>query len=106
MFSMIALSSVTPVTGKPLNIASYALLTAMIAQVTGHAPGEFVYTLGDAHLYLNHVEQARTQLQRTAFTPPRPNLNPQVRDIFAFTFDDICIEDYRSRPAIKAPIAV
>ena len=92
--------------GVPFNIASYALLTLMIAQVTGHAPGEFVLTLGDAHLYLNHLDQAREQLARTQRPFPRMRLAPQVKDLFAFRFEDFTLEGYDPHPAIKAPIAV
>jgi len=92
--------------GVPFNIASYALLTLMIAQVTGHAPGEFVLTLGDAHLYLNHLEQAREQLTRAERSFPRMRLDPAVTDIFAFKYEDFTLEGYDPHPAIKAPIAV
>lgn len=92
--------------GVPFNIASYALLTMMVAQVTRFAPGEFVHTLGDAHLYLNHVNQAREQLRRTPYTPPRMVLNPAVTDIFAFRYEDFRLEDYRAHPHIKAAVAV
>ncbi|WP_375408658.1 thymidylate synthase [uncultured Methylobacterium sp.] len=92
--------------GVPFNIASYALLTAMIAQVVGLEPGDFVHTLGDAHLYLNHLDQARLQLSREPRALPRLALNPEVRDLFAFRFDDIAIRDYAPHPAIRAPIAI
>jgi len=92
--------------GVPFNIASYALLTHMIAQVTGLQVGEFVHTLGDAHLYCNHFEQAREQLARTPRGLPTLHLNPDVGDLFAFSFDDIRIDGYDSCPAIKAPVAV
>jgi thymidylate synthase len=92
--------------GVPFNIASYALLTHLVAQVTDLAPGEFVHTLGDAHLYLNHLEQAETLLAREPFPPPRLVLNPAVRSLFDFGYDDIRIEDYQCHPAIKAPVAV
>jgi len=92
--------------GVPFNIASYALLTAMIAQVTGLRPGAFVHTLGDAHLYLNHLEQTDLQLTRAPRTPPRLRLNPAVGDLFAFGYDDIAIEGYDPHPAIKAEVAV
>jgi thymidylate synthase len=92
--------------GVPFNIASYALLTAMVAQVTGLQPGELVHTLGDAHLYLNHLEQAREQLTRAPRALPALKLNPAVRDLFAFRFEDIALEGYDPHPAIKAPIAV
>ena len=92
--------------GVPFNIASYALLTMMIAQVTGLKPGEFIHTLGDAHLYLNHLEQADEQLTREPFLLPRMELNPGVRDILDFKYADFKLLDYRCHPAIKAPIAV
>jgi thymidylate synthase len=92
--------------GVPFNIASYALLTLMVAQVTGLRPAEFVLTLGDAHLYLNHLEQAREQLSRTPRPFPRMRLNPEVKDIFAFRYEDFTLEGYEPHPAIKAPIAV
>jgi thymidylate synthase len=92
--------------GVPFNIASYALLTMMVAQVTGLAPGEFVHTLGDAHLYLNHLDQAREQLSRQPYPLPRMRLNPEVKDIFAFRYEDFKLEDYRAHPSIKAEIAV
>lgn len=92
--------------GVPFNIASYALLTAMVAQVCGLKAGDFVHTLGDAHLYSNHVEQAREQLTRTPGPLPTLRLNPEVRSIFDFTFDDISIENYVAQKHIKAPVAV
>jgi thymidylate synthase len=92
--------------GVPFNIASYALLTQMMAQVTGLQPGEFVHTFGDAHLYTNHFEQARTQLTRTPHAPPQMLLNPERKDIFAFEYADFKLEGYQAHPGIKAPIAV
>jgi len=92
--------------GVPFNIASYALLTLMVAQVTGLKPAEFVLTLGDAHLYLNHLEQAREQIGRTPRPFPRMKLNPSVKDVFAFAYEDFTLEGYEPHPAIKAPIAV
>ena len=90
----------------PFNIASYALLTQMVAQVCGLKPGEFIHTLGDAHLYSNHLEQAREQLAREPLALPQLVLNPEVTDLFDFTFDDIAIEGYESHPHIKAQVAV
>jgi len=92
--------------GVPFNIASYALLTHMVAQVCDLEVGDFVHTLGDAHLYLNHVEQARTQLARTPLPLPRLQLNPAVRSLFDFRYEDIAIKGYQAHPAIKAPVAV
>ena len=93
-------------TGKPFNIASYALLTLMLAQVTGLKPGDFVHTLGDAHLYLNHVEQAELQLTSPLRPLPTMQLNPAVTDLFGFTFEDFTLVGYDPHPAIKAPVAV
>ena len=92
--------------GVPFNIASYAALTMMAAQVAGLRAGEFVLTLGDAHLYLNHLEQARQQVGREPKAFPRLRLNPAVKDIFGFAYEDFTLEGYEPHPAIKAPIAV
>ncbi|GAB3031302.1 thymidylate synthase [Bowmanella dokdonensis] len=92
--------------GVPFNIASYALLTLMVAQVCGLQPGDFVHTFGDAHLYLNHLEQAHTQLQREPHPLPTMRLNPGVRDLFAFKFEDFELLNYQAHPHIKAPVAI
>ena len=92
--------------GVPFNIASYALLTLMLAQVCGYQPGDFVHTLGDAHLYTNHLEQAKLQLARAPRPLPVLRVNPQVRDIFAFRFEDFSLEGYDPHPHIPAPVAV
>jgi thymidylate synthase len=92
--------------GVPFNIASYALLTLMIAQVTGLAPGEFIHTLGDAHLYLNHLEQTEEQLTRTPYTLPIMKINPEIKSIFDFTFEDFELVGYESHAHIKAPVAI
>jgi thymidylate synthase len=92
--------------GVPFNIASYALLTAMMAQAAGLEPGEFIHTLGDAHLYHNHFDQARLQLARAPGALPRLRLNPKVRDVLEFRYEDVEILDYVAQPHIKAPVAV
>ncbi len=92
--------------GVPFNIASYALLTMMIAQVTGLRAGDFIHTLGDAHLYSNHLEQAKKQLHRTPMPLPSMKLNSEVRSLFDFKFEDFELINYESHPAIKAPVAV
>ncbi len=92
--------------GVPFNIASYALLLMMMAQVTGLQPGEFVHTLGDAHIYLNHMEQVKLQLTRTPFPLPEMTLNPEVNDIFKFKFEDFTLSGYQSHPHIKGEISV
>lgn len=92
--------------GVPFNIASYALLTMMIAQVCDLQPGEFIHTFGDVHIYSNHMEQVKLQLTRTPYPLPTMKLNPAVKDIFGFSFEDFQLENYQSHPAIKAPVAV
>ena len=92
--------------GVPFNIASYALLTMMVAQVCGLKPGDFVHTFGDVHLYNNHVEQAKLQLSRTPYELPTMKINPEVKDLFEFRFEDFTLENYNYHPAIKAPVAV
>ncbi|MBX3496785.1 MAG: thymidylate synthase [Parvibaculum sp.] len=92
--------------GVPFNIASYALLTMMVAQVTGLKPGEFIHTFGDAHLYLNHLEQADKQLLRDPKPLPRMHINPDVKSLFDFTYDDFRLEGYEAHPHIAAPVAV
>ena len=92
--------------GVPFNIASYALLTMMVAQVTGYKPGDFVHTFGDAHLYLNHLEQARLQLSRAPRGLPAMRLNPAVKDIFGFRYEDFTVENYDPHPHIKAEVAI
>lgn len=92
--------------GVPFNIASYALLTMMVAQVTGYEPGDFIHTFGDAHLYSNHFEQAREQLSRTPKPLPTMRINPNVTSLFDFKFEDFTLENYAPHPHIKAPVAV
>lgn len=92
--------------GVPFNIASYALLTLMVAQVTGYQPGEFIHTLGDAHLYRNHLDQADLQLGRTPYPLPRMKVNPAVSSVFDFRYEDFTLEGYQCHPGIAAPIAV
>lgn len=92
--------------GVPFNIASYALLTLMVAQVCDLAPGDFIHTFGDAHLYLNHLEQVELQLSRTPYPMPQMKLNPAVKDIFAFSFADFELKGYQAHPHIKAPVAI
>ncbi len=92
--------------GVPFNIASYALLTMMVAQVTGLRPGEFIHSFGDAHLYLNHLDQAREQLARRPYPLPSMRLDPAAKDIFAFRHEDFTLENYQAHPSIKAEIAV
>jgi thymidylate synthase len=92
--------------GVPFNIASYALLTLMVAHVTGLQPGEFIHVLGDAHIYLNHLEQVQLQLTRTPYPLPRVQLNPAVTSLFDFQYEDVQLLDYRCHPPIKAPVAV
>ena len=92
--------------GIPFNIASYALLTMMVAQVCGLKPGDFVHTIGDAHIYLNHIEQVKLQLSRTPYPLPTMKINPEVKDIFSFKYEDFTLENYQCHPTIKGEISV
>jgi thymidylate synthase len=92
--------------GVPFNIASYSLLTMMVAQVTGYKPGEFIHTFGDVHIYLNHIDQAKLQLKRKPYKLPKMKINPKVKSIFKFKFEDFELVDYESHPPIKAQISV
>jgi len=92
--------------GVPFNIASYALLTMMVAQVCNLKYGEFIHTFGDVHLYVNHLQQAEIQLSRSPYPLPQMKINPEVKDIFSFTYEDFSLENYQSHPAIKAPVAI
>ena len=92
--------------GIPFNIASYALLTMMVAQVCGLKPGDFVHTIGDAHIYLNHIEQVKLQLSRTPYPLPTMKINPEVKDIFSFQYEDFTLENYQCHPTIKGEISV
>ena len=92
--------------GVPFNIASYALLTMMMAQVCGLKPGEFVHSFGDVHLYSNHIDQAKLQLTRTPMELPTMEINPSINDLFSFEFNDFELKNYHPHPAIKAPVAV
>ena len=92
--------------GVPFNIASYALLTMMMAQVCGYEPGEFIHTFGDAHIYANHIEQINEQLSRTPYPLPQMNINPEINDIFAFSYDDFELVNYQAHPHIKGVVAV
>jgi thymidylate synthase len=92
--------------GVPFNIASYALLTMMMAQVSGLEVGEFVHTFGDVHIYSNHVEQAKLQLSREPYPLPILKMNPEIKDLFDFSFEDFVLENYQSHPHIKAPVAI
>jgi thymidylate synthase len=90
----------------PFNIASYALLTMMMAQVSGLEAGEFIHTFGDVHIYSNHVEQAKLQLSREPYPLPTLKMNPEIKDLFDFSFEDFVLENYQSHPHIKAPVAI
>lgn len=92
--------------GIPFNIASYALLTMMVAQVCGYKPGDFVHTIGDAHIYLNHIEQVKLQLSRNPYPLPTMKINPEVKDIFSFKYEDFTLENYQCHPTIKGDISV
>jgi len=92
--------------GVPFNIASYALFTMMVAQACGLKPGEFVHTLGDAHIYLNHIDQVKLQLSREPRALPKMNINPDVKDIFSFNFEDFALTDYEPHPHIKGAVAI
>ncbi|HPX06811.1 MAG TPA: thymidylate synthase, partial [Tenuifilaceae bacterium] len=92
--------------GVPFNIASYALLTMMVAQVTGLQPGEFIHTLGDTHIYLNHIEQVKLQLSREPRSLPKMVINPEVKSIFDFKYEDFSLQDYNPHPHIKGAIAI
>ncbi|MDO1447422.1 thymidylate synthase [Rhodocytophaga aerolata] len=96
----------TKLMGVPFNIASYALLTMMVAQVCDLQPGEFIWTGGDTHLYSNHLEQVQVQLSREPRPLPQMRLNPEVKDIFSFQYEDFTLENYQPHPSIKAPVAV